>query len=386
MSMVSYAQNFEDIMLWRALKHIKHGFYIDVGAQDPLIDSVSKLFYEQGWRGVHVEPTQQYADKLRKARPDETIMQVAVSNQSGSIVLYEFADTGLSTANKDIALRHKTTGFVCTEAEVQLITLDEVFNQVVTDEVHWLKIDVEGLEKAVLASWTADDIRPWILVIESTKPNTQEESYHDWEFLVLQKGYQFAYFDGLNRFYISNEHLELVDFFKIAPNIFDGFALGGYASHPFTRHLNNQIAELNASLQQAEYTYRTQLDAMRASTSWRITRPIRLLKRFFERLNSAKVEQRVGAGIRCRLINFICYFRKLALDNRVFRYGATRILAKHPKLKNKIRNRLFVLAKRNDVALVDLDIKPQSVSQLYSVKAAKIFSDLKKAIAKRGTE
>ena len=32
MSFISYAQNFEDVMLWRALKHISEGFYIDIGA------------------------------------------------------------------------------------------------------------------------------------------------------------------------------------------------------------------------------------------------------------------------------------------------------------------------------------------------------------------
>ncbi len=37
----SYAQNFEDVMLWRALKHVSNGYYIDIGAQDPSIDSVS---------------------------------------------------------------------------------------------------------------------------------------------------------------------------------------------------------------------------------------------------------------------------------------------------------------------------------------------------------
>ena len=26
---ISYAQNFEDVMLWRALKHVEKGFYID---------------------------------------------------------------------------------------------------------------------------------------------------------------------------------------------------------------------------------------------------------------------------------------------------------------------------------------------------------------------
>ena len=41
MTFISYAQNFEDVMLWRALKHVEKGFYVDVGAQDPVVDSVS---------------------------------------------------------------------------------------------------------------------------------------------------------------------------------------------------------------------------------------------------------------------------------------------------------------------------------------------------------
>ena len=101
MSFVSYAQNFEDVMLWRALKHVENGFYVDIGAQDPVVDSVSLAFYEHGWRGVHVEPTQQYADKLRVARPDEAVLQMAVGSGQGEVTFYEFADTGLSTADSD---------------------------------------------------------------------------------------------------------------------------------------------------------------------------------------------------------------------------------------------------------------------------------------------
>jgi hypothetical protein len=41
---VSYAQNFEDVMLWRAFRDVEQGFYVDLGAQDPLVDSVSLAF------------------------------------------------------------------------------------------------------------------------------------------------------------------------------------------------------------------------------------------------------------------------------------------------------------------------------------------------------
>ena len=65
MSIVSYAQNFEDVMLHRALKNIDQGFYIDVGANDPEIDSVTKAFYDMGWRGINIEPVAEWFEKLQ---------------------------------------------------------------------------------------------------------------------------------------------------------------------------------------------------------------------------------------------------------------------------------------------------------------------------------
>jgi hypothetical protein len=53
---VSYAQNYEDILLGRALRK-SEGFYIDVGANHPVFHSVTKLFHDRGWRGINVEPS-----------------------------------------------------------------------------------------------------------------------------------------------------------------------------------------------------------------------------------------------------------------------------------------------------------------------------------------
>ncbi|RAI25815.1 FkbM family methyltransferase, partial [Rhodoplanes serenus] len=75
----SYAQNFEDVILFRALKDVTVGSYIDIGAQDPVFDSVSLAFYERGWRGTHVEPSRNYSELLRRARVDERVIEAAVS-------------------------------------------------------------------------------------------------------------------------------------------------------------------------------------------------------------------------------------------------------------------------------------------------------------------
>ena len=271
MSFVSYAQNFEDVMLWRALRHVHGGFYIDVGAQDPVVDSVSLGFYERGWRGVHVEPTTQYASKLRAARPDETVLQMAVGKSGGPLTFYEFRDTGLSTADAAIAGQHKASGFDCVETQTAVLTLDELLDQNAGRPIHWLKVDVEGLEQAVLESWERSPVRPWILVIESTRPLSQAASHAEWEPLVLSKGYEFAYFDGLNRFYVSREHPELTAAFEHPPNVFDDFVLSGLSSQPFYKRLAQQVTAIQGEAAKKQAA----LDAMLHSRSWRITAPLR---------------------------------------------------------------------------------------------------------------
>lgn len=145
--MISFAQNFEDVMLWRALKAIKKGFYIDVGANDPEVDSVTKAFYDQGWSGINIEPIPQWFDKLVKARPRDINLQLAASSKAGSLSIYEVANTGLSTMVDAIARSHKSKKFSTKVIEVESKTLTEICNLHSKSEIHFLKIDVEGAEK-----------------------------------------------------------------------------------------------------------------------------------------------------------------------------------------------------------------------------------------------
>jgi FkbM family methyltransferase len=235
MTITSYAQNFEDVMLWRALSHVERGFYIDVGAQDPIIDSVSLVFHEHGWRGIHVEPLQHYADLLRQQRPGDTVIQAAVGNGPAVIRFFEIPGGGISTADANLAAQHRERGFDVRDITVPCITLSSVFDVAAESEIHWLKVDVEGFEQHVLESWGASRARPWIVVVESTLPLTQIETHEKWESILVSYGYSATYFDGLNRYYLSEAHPEVRAAFAVPPNIFDDFALNGTANAPFHR-------------------------------------------------------------------------------------------------------------------------------------------------------
>jgi FkbM family methyltransferase len=263
MSFVSYAQNFEDVMLWRALKHVQNGVYIDVGAQHPVIDSVSKAFYEHGWRGIHIEPVPTYAELLRKDRPDETVLQVALADAEGVLELNVIPDTGLSTAVDVYAQRHQVErGYELQQIQVPVMTLKVATKSVVGKDVHWLKIDVEGLEEKVLKGWDSKTLRPWIMVVEATIPNSPETDYASWEPILTAADYQFVYFDGLNRFYVAKEHVELIEAFSCPPNIFDDIELTGNSilCHGLTVSHQTREKELTAQADAAN-EYNTKLQA-----------------------------------------------------------------------------------------------------------------------------
>lgn len=333
---ISYAQNFEDVILWRALKHVERGFYLDVGAQDPIKDSVSLGFYENGWRGVHVEANAHYAERLRQGRPDEDVLEVAIDRTEGEIEFFDISDTGLSTGDEAIARAHEAQGWKVNRRRVASRRLATVLDSYRETPIHWLKIDVEGMEAAVIDSWSPSTIRPWVVVVESTMPMSAELSHEAWEPKLLALGYEFVYFDKLNRFYVSSEHPELKKYFDAGPNVFDGFRLAD------TSDFISQDAETgHARLATVERNARTALD----------------LQLTAERQTREAIEQQLAAE---------CEIRTLAegrySEEEAARQAAEQRLAEEQGKRRFAEERLA--EERQGRAPLELTLKEQSAARL----------------------
>ena len=302
---VTYAQNFEDLMLWRALRDVTEGFYIDVGAADPDDDSVTRAFYDRGWRGINIEPTPEYFEVLVAARPRDLTLRCLAGAKSGEAALYHFANTGLSTMDADFEARHVAEGRASEEIHLPVRTLAEICREHAPSDIHFLKIDVEGAEADVLSGADFNAFRPWIVLVEATEPGSQKENWQNWEGLLTKAEYRFVWFDGLNRFYLAAERWEaLRSAFATPPNVFDQWLQPrGPQQHALLRHsqavANTALGEANAAraalaAAQAEWNaleIKLQQELARAeharerieiwsnailsSTSWRFTAPIR---------------------------------------------------------------------------------------------------------------
>lgn len=259
MTFVSYAQNFEDVLLWRALHEVGQGSYIDIGAQDPEVDSVSLAFFKAGWRGIHVEPTPAYAAKLRDARPGEIVIEAAVTDAEGPIQFFEIPETGISTGRSDIAAHHKQAGFNPREIFTPTVRLDRLLSTV-DGEIHWMKIDVEGMEADVLRSWGKSPVRPWILVIESTFPNSERPTQQLWMGEVQKRGYSEAFFDGLSRYFVHEMHAELAERLNRPANVFDAYQIAH--QHVSAKLLREELEQSSERIREHESdasTLRSQL-------------------------------------------------------------------------------------------------------------------------------
>ncbi len=225
---ISYAQNREDVVLHRVLEDIGHGRYVDVGANDPTEDSVSRAFYDRGWRGITVEPVAADAQRQREERPEDIVVEAAANDTDGGTVeFFEVDDSRLSTLVAGVGDEHHQRGREVRRIEVPSRRLDSILAEAGWGDgrdIHFLSVDTEGAEQAVLSGLDLHFWRPWVIVVEATKPQTTEPSHEGWEPLLFDAGYRFGLFDGLSRFYLAQERwAERGDRLRAPANVLDTY-------------------------------------------------------------------------------------------------------------------------------------------------------------------
>jgi FkbM family methyltransferase len=266
--MISYSQNQEDVVLFRLVQLVPEGFYVDVGAAHPVLDNVTYALYEAGWRGINIEPMKREADLLREVRPRDITCQVAAGESSGHVTLYEapIENRGATTGDKELVDLYRSTGQSFASFEVEVMRLDKILEDNQIKIVHILKIDVEGFEKSVIQGASIDKYRPWVLVIEATRPNSTVDVSAEWEQLVLRAGYVQALFDGLNKFYVRDDMPDLVALMSVPANVFDGWK--SFEIDDLTRvidDLSQQAVELHEKISQMSETFSHELAARESS-------------------------------------------------------------------------------------------------------------------------
>jgi FkbM family methyltransferase len=185
MSFVSYAQNFEDVLLNRVFGAKAIGFYVDIGACHPVTGSVTKAFYDRGWSGINIEPGEVF-DLLAAARQRDVNLRMAVLDRTGEASFLENnADAGMSKVVD------------CPQSQVlgsvRVVPCDTLGNIVAAfgqgRPIDFIKIDAEGSEAAIISATDWHALRPTLPVVESTLPWSNQLANQHWEPALLAQGY-----------------------------------------------------------------------------------------------------------------------------------------------------------------------------------------------------
>jgi FkbM family methyltransferase len=243
---ISHAQNGEDVVLHRAFRDlVGPGFYVDVGACHPTEDSVTLHFYEQGWRGINVEPDEALHGALAEARPRDANVQAAIGRTRGRATFQATGIRGHGTLDPDLA---RIRAGQAEGTQVPVFTLPDIIDCYGPEdgEIAFLKVDVEGWEAEVLGSGDWDRHRPRVVLVEAVDDGGRP-THEAWEPSLLAHRYRFALFDGLNRFYVREEDAERLLPRLVAPaNVLDGWR------HVREREAMRRAEALAAELASAE--------------------------------------------------------------------------------------------------------------------------------------
>jgi len=177
----SYSQDYEDNLLDYLLGYKPEGFYLDIGAYDPIRMSNTKRFYDRGWTGLNIEPSPTRFSLFPLLRPHDINLNVGLSSKEGELTFYDFDPPTLSTFSSEHANSYQNQGFTLISTnKVKVKVLSEILNShPEIPEIDFVTIDTEGLDLEILTGNDWKRYRPTLICIEGNQPGFEQQLEQD---------------------------------------------------------------------------------------------------------------------------------------------------------------------------------------------------------------
>jgi FkbM family methyltransferase len=167
------------------------GFFVEVGAFDPVVFSQTWALEQRGWDGLLVEPVPAQAQALRERRRARVIEAAC-----GPPELHG------TTAAMTLAGGRSHLGEGGAEGptiQVPVRTLDSMLVAAGVTAIDFLSIDVEGLEVDVLRGLSLDRFRPKLILLEDFAEDQTKHAF------LRARGYKRVRRTGNNSWYVPHD-------------------------------------------------------------------------------------------------------------------------------------------------------------------------------------
>lgn len=211
---ISYSQNGEDILISRIFKNlnIQKVYYLDIGANHPKKYSNTYLLYSMGSSGVCVEPNKELSEKIKKNRPRDNVLNVAISDKIEILPYFSFKDDALNTFSEEESRRNVSHGnkFLRTYP-VRAVTLNNVFDKLPrTPDL--VSLDIEWYDEKALRVFDFSKYKPIVWCIETIKKNDEEWSKNTSLIKLVEENGYVVYGDtNINTIFVKNEVMKKIN-------------------------------------------------------------------------------------------------------------------------------------------------------------------------------
>ena len=203
----SFSQYGEDLVIEEIVNQlgIKRGFYVDVGAFDPVIGSNTLLLFKSEWSGINIDVEEEKIRRFRRGRPRDWNVVCGVSKVAGRKTFARYAGAYLTR----MITRGDTRSVAGDEAVDTLEVQTKPLQSILDDSpfrakpIDFLNIDCEGADLEVLQSLDFAVHQPRIVAVEARDIPAERAIC---AFMGL-KGYKMTHRLGVTRLFLPRKEI-----------------------------------------------------------------------------------------------------------------------------------------------------------------------------------
>ena len=165
------------------------GFFVEVGAHQPVALSQTWELEQRGWDGLLIEPIPEQAESLRCGRRARVFEVACGKPEQHGLTMPIYVAGGLSS----LRYGHGPT------KDVRVVTLNSVLTEASAQRVDFLSVDVEGTELDVRRGFSFERYRPGLILLEDFAENFEKHRF------MRARGYKRVRRTGNNSWYIPQE-------------------------------------------------------------------------------------------------------------------------------------------------------------------------------------
>jgi len=203
-----YSQFGEDTILQKYLQENK-GFYLDIGAGDPVRGSNTFFLYKKGWSGILIDPLTRNIFSSKILRRKDKIIQGLVGASNENYPFFEMYPYEYSTTNSEIVsdLIARRKAKLVKKVHLSTFSVSELNLSINFDLPSLLSVDCEGLDLEVLKTIDLKTIKFRVICVEDFDFNPVSKSSVINEYLN-ENGYEIVDRAGPSSIYVKSSWLQ----------------------------------------------------------------------------------------------------------------------------------------------------------------------------------